>query len=158
MIANYLWYIARHKWFVFVECCKLGMPLRGVIHDWQKFLPFEWRPYAWSFYGPWSYNDRPSWLKYRFDRAWLHHIHKGPHHWQYWVLRQDDGRRFALEMPMKYRKEMLADWRGTGRAIHGKDDTYSWYHSNKWNIILGVETRKWIEREISRGYWGTKHG
>lgn len=25
-----------------------------------------------------------------FNRAWLLHIHRNPHHWQHWVLINDD--------------------------------------------------------------------
>lgn len=121
---RYLWYIIRHKWFVFVECLKIGVPMWGaIIHDWQKFTLTEWSPYVQSFYGPWKYEERPQWLIEAFDRAWLHHQHHGPHHWQYWILREDSGALKLIEMPDRYRREMLADWRGAGRAITGKDNT-----------------------------------
>ena len=46
---KYLAYLKKlllHKWFVFLECLKMGMPLVGLIHDWSKFLPDEFIPYA----------------------------------------------------------------------------------------------------------------
>jgi hypothetical protein len=51
MHLRYLKSQLRHKWFVFVECCKLGIPHLGIIHDLSKFLPSEWRGYACYFYG-----------------------------------------------------------------------------------------------------------
>jgi len=33
-VMKYLFY---HRWFVFVECCKRGIILRGVLHDLSKF-------------------------------------------------------------------------------------------------------------------------
>ena len=48
---HYLSYVLRHKFFVFVECCKLGIPWLGFIHDWSKFRPSEWFPYVEHFYG-----------------------------------------------------------------------------------------------------------
>lgn len=141
---KYLWYILRHKWFVFVACFKLNTPLwAAIIHDWQKFTPTEWKPYAWSFYGPWSYKERPKWLVESFDRAWLHHIHYGPHHWEYWIL---DNK--PLEMPDRYRREMLADWRGAGRAITGSDNTKEWHKENRDKIKLHPQTREWIELQL----------
>ena len=50
-IAKYTWYIIRHKWYVFIECCKLGIIWRGIWHDWHKFLPGEFFPYAIHFNG-----------------------------------------------------------------------------------------------------------
>lgn len=152
---EYLWYIIRHKYFVFIECRKLNVPLWAAItHDWQKFTPTEWKPYALSFYGPWKYKERPGWLVEAFDRAWLHHQHCGPHHWQYWILREDSGKVKALKMPDKYQREMLADWHGAGRAISGKNNTVEWYLKEREKIQLHSETRKWIEKqlEIPNGY------
>ncbi len=83
---KYLQYVLKHKWYVLLECVKLGVPLWGaLVHDWQKFTPAEWGPYVKSFYGPHKYEDRPPELVKAFDRSWLHHQHKGPHHWQYWL-------------------------------------------------------------------------
>lgn len=57
----------------------------------------------------------------------------------------------ALDMPLRYRKEMLADWRGAGRAITGKNDpkeTAKWYLENKRRIVLHPDTRKWVEDQL----------
>lgn len=54
----------------------------------------------------------------------------------------------ALPMPHRYRKEMLADWIGAGRAL-GKPNTWEWYNSNKRNIQLHPETREWVENQLS---------
>jgi hypothetical protein len=83
----YFRYLAKHKWYVFLECCKVGLYWRGVVHDWQKFTPTEWFPYAESFYGAYAYDQRPPVLVDAFNRAWLHHIHHGgEHHWQHWLV------------------------------------------------------------------------
>ena len=146
---EYMKYIARHKWYVFQECRKLGIPWRGLLHDLSKFDPREWGPYALSFYGPWKYRDRPDWLAFAFDRAWLRHIHRNPHHWQYWVLHFDDGATICLPMPDQYRKEMLADWIGAGKA-QGNLDTKGWYLDQKrrGRIQLHSVTRIWIEKQL----------
>jgi hypothetical protein len=159
---RYLRYVVLHKWYVFVACCRLGIPWLGLIHDWSKLLPSEWFPYAAHFYG-----DYPEWAKMsagkksvyfgptkesvaqNFDFAWLYHQHRNPHHWQFWVLREDDGGAKVLPMLDKYRREMLADWRGAGRAITGKDNTADWYVKNKHKMYLHPDTRAWIEVQLS---------
>lgn len=65
--------------------------------------------------------------KRAFDRAWLHHQHANPHHWQHWVLREDDGGTKVLQMPEPLVREMVADWAGAGRAITGKWGMAEWY-------------------------------
>ncbi len=80
----YLKYVLRHKWFVLVAGRKTGAPvLRLLLHDLSKFRPSEWRPYAETFYGHGGETMA-------FDAAWLKHQHRNDHHWQHWILRQDD--------------------------------------------------------------------
>lgn len=156
---KYLKSLLRHKWFVFLECCKLGVPWLGVIHDWSKFRPSEFIPYARYFYG--DYPEAPHiWrvlpgysgpttfsVENGFDVAWLHHQRRNKHHWQYWILIQDDDKDKTLAMPPKYCKEMLADWRGAGRA-YGNPDTRSWYCEHYSKIQLNPRTREWIDSRL----------
>jgi len=138
----YTWYVVRHRWYVFVECLKLGIVWRGFVHDLSKFLPSEWFPYASFFYGKKNtegYFHKPG-TDEAFDLAWLKHIHRNPHHWQYWRLREDDGGTKLISMPPKYVKEMLADWRGAGKA-QGFAELGPWYAKNHRKIELHEETR-----------------
>jgi hypothetical protein len=132
-------YVARHKWFVFRAGLKTGAPLwRLVIHDWSKLTPAEWGPYVRTFYA--KHKARPG----EFDKAWLHHQHRNPHHWQHWLLREDDGDLKVLPMPEKFVREMVADWMGAGRAITGQWGATDWYLANFGRIVLDPETRKQV--------------
>jgi hypothetical protein len=145
---GYLKYVLKHKWFVFWECCKAGIPWRGLVHDLSKFSPSEWPSYVSSFFGPWKYRDRPAWLVDAFDLAWLHHQKRNKHHWQYWVLIQDEDEEKILPMPLVYRKEMLADWRGAGKAITGSDNTPEWYSEKAPGMKLHPETVEWMRGQL----------
>lgn len=145
---KYLSYVFRHKWFVFLECCKVGLIWRGIIHDWTKFLPNEFFPYVnhdfererdeTGYYKPTDTGDLA------FDFAWLLHQKRNRHHWQFWILPEDEGGLKILEMPLKYRKEMLCDWYGAHRAQESKGTPRDWYLKHKDKMQLGPETRKWI--------------
>lgn len=152
---KYLWYVLRHKWFVFLECCRLGIPWRGVVHDLSKLRPSEFIPYARHFHGPGAGGikegrDKTGYYKptdtgdKAFDFAWLLHQKRNKHHWQWWVLPEDEGGLKVLEMPQKYRLEMLADWRGAGLA-QGTPDTKAWYLANRDKMSLDPTTRSWLE-------------
>lgn len=150
---QYLKYVILHKWYVFIECCKLGIPVRGLLHDKSKFLLREWIPYTEHFYGDknprnddGSYN--PIEVGGTFDYAWLSHQHHNKHHWQYWILKGDSGYEKVLNIPVKYRKEMLADWRGAGKAINGKDDCKEWYLGNVDKMKLHPIVKEWLEERI----------
>jgi hypothetical protein len=143
---RYASYVARHKWFVFRAGLRTGAPLwRLVIHDWSKLGLAEWGPYVRSFYGEQGRTEK---VRADFDRAWLHHQHRNPHHWQHWLLREDDGPIKALPIPEKFVREMVADWMGAGRAITGKWEVGSWYAANRDKIVLAPETRVLAEALI----------
>ena len=166
MHLKYARYVLRHKWFVYQEARKLGVGfVQAVLHDWHKFLPDEWVPYARYFYGgpyrPWAefspylksvwlsaHKSSKEYVEERFDEAWLKHQHRGAHHWQHWVLPEDDGGTKVLPIPDKYRREMLADWRGMGRAFGEHPPAVGWYEKNKDKMQLHPETRAWIEEHL----------
>lgn len=141
---NYLNYVLRHKWFVLVASQVIGgSRWRALVHDVSKFRPSEWFPYAYTFYAP---NGHKRYQETEaFNTAWLLHQHRNPHHWQHWVLRQDEGPDVVIEMPRKYVLEMVADWMGAGRAITGEWRVFAWYNKNKDKILLHPDTRTLVE-------------
>lgn len=141
--VKYLKYVIKHKWYVFIECCLLWAPIRGILHDWSKFRPSEFFPYAKYFYGKYEGDEKVK-VNENFNKAWLHHIHRNKHHWQYWILREDDGDTKHIPIPRKHLKEMLADWHGAGKAINGKKDTVNWYNKNRHKIEMHYESERWI--------------
>ena len=151
---SYLKYVVRHKWYVFLASVDLGVPWLGLIHDWSKFLPSEWFPYVRFFYerdgSPRQRRDDTGYYKPTdtgdpaFDFAWLLHQKRNKHHWQWWILPEDGGGQKVIEMPQRYIKEMVADWRGAGRA-QGTPDTGAWYRKNKDKMLLGPNARRQVE-------------
>ena len=134
---NYFKYVCKHKWFVFQAGCRLKVPLwRLIIHDWSKFTPAEWTPYANRFFGGRAGVEDKDLDPEEFRVAWMHHIHHNPHHWEHWVF-CDGG---VIEMPSNFVREMIADWLGAGRAITGSWDIRSWYDKTKSKRILGQYT------------------
>lgn len=128
-----------HKWYVLIAGLKVGAPLwRLIIHDWSKFTPAEAPHYARQFYG------KPEDFSYKFAKAWNHHIHCNPHHWEHWVCisGRDKG---PLPMPVPLVLEMVADWMGASRAYSGKWPqslyTWDWWQKNWSKIELHPSTR-----------------
>lgn len=145
---NYLKYIIRHKWFVYIACLRLKnasleLLWLSVTHDISKFLPSEWKPYAQTFYKPDGSKQYVESLE--FSQVWNAHQKRNKHHWQYYLITWDRGNTEPLPMPEIYAWEMVADWMGAGRAITGKWETKEWYEKNKTKIILHEDTRQLIE-------------
>jgi hypothetical protein len=134
--------LLRHKWFVFVAGLKTGVPLwRLIIHDWSKFTLSEFPQYARAFQG--DYSESPvdkSRTEADFQRAWLHHIHHNPHHWQYWIYKSSGSGNVIFNMPETYVREMIADWMGASRAYTGSFDMCEWLDKNFNRITLSSDT------------------
>ncbi len=156
---KYLNYLLRHKWYVFCVCFEYGLIWLGIIHDISKFLPDEFIPYARHFYGgkrginegrdesgyykPTDTGDRD------FDFAWLLHQKRNKHHWQWWILPEDEGGLKILEISHPYRLEMLCDWIGAGMVQKTKGVKF-WYEKNKNKLQMHQNTRFFVESFITR--------
>ena len=156
---RYLNYLLRHKWFVFLTCCQYRLVWLGIVHDWSKFLPSEFIPYARHFYGnPGIREGRDESGYYKptdtgdkaFDFAWMLHQKRNKHHWQWWVLPGDEGGSTVLEIPRSYLLEMLCDWMGAGRVQGTKGASY-WYTKNRCKLQLHSATRAFVERILYCG-------
>ena len=116
---------------------------RVSMHDDSKWNIWEYGPYDAYFYGNGNKDD--------FNRAWLRHIHNNPHHWQHWLLMNDDGKLgdpgkvVAIEMPKVYALEMVADWWSFSWRAGNLEDVFDWYEEHRDNIILHPKTREFVE-------------
>ncbi len=158
---KYLKYVLKHKWFVMIACFKKGLYWQGLIHDLSKFRFSEFISYARHFYGGCNeskykkmaqtkggYSKSQDKKDASFDYAWLVHIHRNPHHWQHWILIQDEDDDVILDMPKKYISEMICDWRGAGKA-QGRfqpNELQDWYEAHKNKMELSINTIKELEQ------------
>lgn len=114
-------------------------------HDVSKYLKDEYDAYDNYFYG-----KKTEKVKTEFNYAWLHHIHNNPHHWQHWVLVNDEDGTHALEMPREYVIEMICDWWAFSHKSGNLYEIFDWYKSHKKNMILHEKTKKLVEELLNR--------
>ena len=110
-------------------------------HDVSKYSDHEYWQYCDYFYG-----EKTELVKRGFDLAWLHHQHNNPHHWQHWLLREDDGDMKALEMPFNYVIEMICDWWSFSWNKGVLLEIFDWYKENKPKMLLHKNTEKLVEQ------------
>lgn len=119
------------------------------VHDLSKYGKEEYDAYDEYFYGS---NKDDVRVKERFNKAWLHHIHNNPHHWQYWVLIEDDpenGRNFVcIEMPKHYIIEMVCDWWAFSWASKNLYAIFDWYRAHFANIKLHEKSQLYLEKVL----------
>ena len=116
-------------------------------HDKSKFTSDEYDPYDEYFYC----DRKTTEIKNNFNYAWLHHIHNNKHHWQYWVLINDDPEEgtIALDIPYKYLLEMIADWWSFSWKSGNLYEIFDWYDSHKDYMILSKNTREAVEEILA---------
>ena len=108
-------------------------------HDESKYSKEEFEPYRNWFY-PVKGEEKN---KLAYDKAWLHHLHNNPHHWQYWVNINDDGSVEAIEMDETALVELFCDWVGMSYKFHSNPNDF--YNERKDGIVLAPLTRKKLE-------------
>lgn len=111
-------------------------------HDASKTDPEEYKAYDDYFYGDKSYA-----VVQAFNYAWLHHIHENPHHWQHWILVNDDEKdgTKALEIPFEYIIEMICDWWSFSFRSGNLREIFKWYDDHKGRIVMHDRSRKKVE-------------
>lgn len=119
-------------------------------HDESKYDTAEYDPYDQYFYG----GNQSYAVKVAFDYAWLHHIHHNPHHWQYWVLLEDDpetGVPFkALQIPLPYIFEMIADWWTFSWKNNNLFEIFDWYADHRHKQYIHPESRAMLENILKK--------
>ncbi len=109
--------VNKHRFKVFVLCCKAGQPWRGLLHDLSKYSPTEF------FEGVKYYQGTYSSIKNRkmeagYSEAWLHHFGRNKHHYEYWY--DSDTYEKTPIIPYPYVVEMICDQLAAGMIYQGK--------------------------------------
>lgn len=128
--------ITKHKWIVFKLSCKIGIPIRGLLHDLSK--------YSWTEFseGVKYYNGKHSPITDAkkangYSKAWLHHKGRNKHHTEYWVDLTAPEK--APMIPYKYVAEMICDKMAAGIVYEGENwtkETEKIYWENERDKIV----------------------
>ena len=112
-------------------------------HDASKTDPEEYDAYDAYFYG----NNRSYSVVQNFNKAWLRHIHNNPHHWQHWILINDEPKEgmVVIDMPYIYVVEMICDWWAFGWKKGDLNEIFGWYEDRKDYMKLSADTRRSVE-------------
>ena len=81
-IFKHFYLITKHRWIVFKLCCKVGEPLRGILHDLSKYSPTEFLEGVKYYVGTHSPITEAK-NKNGYSLAWLHHKGRNKHHAEY---------------------------------------------------------------------------
>lgn len=120
----------------------------GMAHDESKTQPDEYDAYDAYFYG----RNRSFAVTQAFNKAWLLHIHRNPHHWQHWILINDEPNEgeILIEMPYNYILEMICDWWAFSWAKGDLTEIFKWYDEHKDYIKLNKKSHATVEHILEQ--------
>lgn len=124
-------------------------------HDHSKFrnypdmdnyyeLTCEYSAYKEYFFG-----EKTSDTETAFNKAWLAHIHANPHHWQHWVIAEQDNCQI-LDMPYVFIIEMICDHWSFSWKAENLYEIFDWYEENKSKMMLSSKTKTTYETILNR--------
>ncbi|MBR6530572.1 MAG: catalase [Clostridia bacterium] len=141
--------ITRHHNEVFRLCRRAGIGWRGFWHDFSKLSPTEF------FAGARFYTDgthSPTVEERRTNgcsRAWMHHMGRNRHHFEYWVdYRPGEGLQ-PVEMPPVFFCEMICDRIAACKIYRGKEyvdaDSLAYFNRQKHTYYIHPSTAAHME-------------
>ena len=162
-IFKHLRVVMKHKFLVFCNACKMGIPWTGLIHDTSKFTPTEFLLSAKYYKG----DDSPT-IKERefhdgFSHICVHHTGRNKHHWQYWI--DYNGKNMVINrIPYKHSVEYVCDIIAASKVYHPKnfkyEVVYEYFTKHMQYYVMHPATKEFIvwcvNEVIEKGFKGVK--
>lgn len=140
--------ITYHKYLVMQGCFKVGLYKQGLLHDLSKYSPSEFLVGVRYYQGDRSPNNAER-EDIGYSSAWLHHIGRNKHHYEYWIdysTKGIPGGIAPVPMPDKYIVEMLMDRIAACKVYNGKNYTDSaplaYYEKGRDIAVIHEDTKK----------------
>lgn len=152
-ILKHLHTINKHRFHVFVNCCRCGIPFRGLVHDLSKYSPSEFFVSARNYSGVRSpiANERKE--EFGYSKAFIHHTRRNKHHYEYWVD-VTTGDIILIPMPYKYALECCCDMISASMVYNGKkfrrDMPLSFFLKVESKSMMHSATKKFVKEVLSR--------
>lgn len=144
-VIKHIELVSKHKWLVFKFSCKLGIPVRGFLHDFSKFSFAEFLESVKYYDGKVSPITRCK-QDIGYSKAWLHHKGRNKHHDQYWL--DLSSKVVAPVIPYKYMAEMVCDKLSANIIYNGKKWTqsseYDYWQEEKTRIIMNPKIENFL--------------
>ena len=111
--------VNKHRFKVFCLCCKVGIPIQGLLHDLSKYRPVEFFESA-KYFTDGKYSPiKNCKMDIGYSKAWIHHKNHNKHHYEYWY--DYTAPMECAPIPFKYFLEMVCDSLAAGMIYQGKD-------------------------------------
>ena len=141
-----------HRWEVFKLCCKVGIPLRGLLHDLSKYSYEEFSESV-KYYkiSKGTYSPLLACKKREgYSKAWLHHKGRNKHHFEYWY--DYAAPTPAPIIPFKYMLEMICDRIAASKIYnrgHYNDKcALDYFYKEQDKLIINIHMKEFLEEVL----------
>lgn len=148
-LYQHLKIVHNHRSKVRKICFKLGIPLRGILHDLSKYSLKELSIYQYHNGVRSPHEECRELLGY--SPSWLYHKNRNKHHWEFWLDNQDGADFKPVKIPYIYVLEMFCDIVGASKA-YNKDNfnvsmPWDYYQKRcKGQRLMYVESEYLLEK------------
>lgn len=97
-------------------CFKMGIPIRGLLHDLSKYTWKELSIY--KFYEGTRSPHEVARKELGYSPSWMAHKAKNKHHWEYWTDNNSDAEFKPVKIPYDYVIESFCDIVGASKAYN----------------------------------------
>lgn len=119
-IFKHLHTVNKHRFYVFLNCVRCGIPWRGLVHDLSKYSPAEFFPSAKHYNGTKSPIGAERREEGGYSSVFIHHTRRNRHHYEYWVD-VTTGDIVLIPMPFVFALEMCCDMISASKVYNGKN-------------------------------------
>ena len=111
--------VNKHRFKVFCLCCRVGIPIQGLLHDFSKYYPVEFFESA-KYFTDGKYSPIKNCKRDKgYSNAWIHHKNHNKHHYEYWY--DYNAPIESPIIPFKYFLELVCDSFAAGIIYQGKN-------------------------------------
>lgn len=141
--------VLTHKHYVFIYCCKCGIPFRGFVHDFSKFSPSEFFPSSKYYQG----TSSPILVQRQSEEGYssitVHHTNKNKHHFEYWID-LFKGDLVLKQMPYKYAIEYVCDVIAASKTYNKKNFKRNlpldYFNQRKDRYLMAKGTKEFVTK------------
>lgn len=155
--------VNKHRFHVFINACKVGIPLQGLKHDLSKYTFKEFINSAKYYNGHYSpiANERIS--EGLYSTIFNHHTNLNKHHYEYYVDFYK-GDIVLIKMPFKYSLEYVIDMISASQTYLGKkfkkDEPLKFFEKYENTTLMHSMSMEYIKKLLSifsqKGFKGIK--
>ena len=148
-LIKHLKVVHNHRKYVRSMCFKLGIPMRGLLHDLSKYSIKELS--ISKYYNGTRSPHEACRDELGYSPSWLYHKNRNKHHWEFWLDNQDGADFTPIKIPYVYVIEMFCDMVGANKAYtrdkFSEDGPWQYYQSRcKGKRLMHIHSEYLLEK------------